>query len=187
MLVSGTPPVRAQSVAPYAQDFLDATFNLDTLTVPAASGAFSAYVARPKGFPSGTEGLGLHYGVALADNVSGKVIRDFAVAALARRQDHYVPLGKGSFWKRVWNAAEYTVIVAPGTSERAINWSGLPGSFAAAALSNAYQPAEQRTWLATLERAGTNTAGYIVGNIWLEFTKAKMQQHPKMARMVKSQ
>ncbi len=185
--ISAFQPARAQSVSPYAQDFLNATFNLETLWEPAASGAFSAYVTRPAGFGRGSESLGLHYGVALADNVNGKFFRDFAFAAVARRRENYVPLGGSSVWKRILNAAAYTGVATSETGERSFNWSGLPGSFAAAGLSNLYQPAGQRTWLATLERAGTNTAGYIAGNIWLEFTKNKLQQHRAARVMIKSQ
>jgi|GEM_PF-3241840 len=187
LTVSLFSPVSAQSVSPYAQDFLTSTFNLETLWEPAASGAFSAYVTRPAGFGRGLESFGLHYGVSLADNVNGKFFRDFAFASLARRRNNYVPLGGSNIWKRIRNAAEYTVVASSETNERSFNWSGLPASFASAGLSNLYQPAEQRTWLATLERTGTNTVGYVVGNIWLEFTKNKLQEHRAARAMIKTQ
>jgi hypothetical protein len=179
-------PASAQSLSTYSNDFLSSTFNVETLWEPAASAAWSAYVTRPAGFGTGADGYARHYGVAVADNVNGKFMRDFAFAAAAGRRDNYIPLGKGTFWKRVWNAVDYTVLTSPETQDHTFNWSGIPASFASAGLSNVYQPPQQRTWLATIERAGTNTAGYIAGNLWLEFTKNKMVNHPRIQRILKS-
>lgn len=162
---------RSQSLGVYAKDFVVATGSVQTIVTPAGSAAFSNYISKPAGFGSGAEGFGYHYGVSLADNVNGKLMRKLAFAAASGQREQYHPLGSGSgIWKRVAHAAMHSFIVSPGTSSRAFNWSGLPASLAASGLSNAYQPVEQRTWSATFVRFGTNSASYIAGDVWLEFT-----------------
>jgi hypothetical protein len=59
--------------------------------------------------------------------------------------------------------------VDPQAEHKSFNWSALPASFASAGLSTAYQPREQQTWSATLQRIGTNSAGYLVGDLFTEF------------------
>jgi hypothetical protein len=161
----------AQDIKCYAKDFFQATVSLETIVMPASSAAFSNYISQPSGFGDGAEGFGYHYGVSLADNVNSKFMRKFAFAAASHQRDNYQSLGGGNgFWRRVGNAALHTLFADPKDSRRTFNWSGLPASFAAAALSNAYQPAQQRTWSATFTRFGTNSAAYMGGDAWLEFT-----------------
>lgn len=181
------PPSNAQSLASYGKAFLTSTWNAETLWEPAISAGWSNYVTKPAGFGTGAEGYGYHFGVSLTDNVNGKFMRDFAFAAASARRDDYGPLGCGSVLKRIWNAVKYTVTVSPQASSRTFNWSGIPASLASAGLSNVYQPAQQRTWSATFERAGISTAGYVVGNVWLEFTKEKTKKHTRIRVLVKSQ
>jgi hypothetical protein len=178
----------AQPLSAYGKDFANTVWNAETVWEPGLSAAWSNFVTKPPGFGTGADGYGYHYGVAIADNVNGKFMRTFAFAAVSRRRDHYVPLGNGPPLKRIWNAIQYTVIAAAPTSSSAVfNWSGLPASLASAGLSNLYQPAPQRTWIATVERAGTNTAGYMLGNVWLEFTQKHIQPRPRVRAILKSQ
>lgn len=163
------PAGRAQS-SPYIKDFDQATFSLETLLAPAATGAFSNYVTRPAGFGSGAEGFGYHFGVGLADNVSGKFLRKVAFAAPAGHRDQYSPLGNAApLPHRLLNIVLHSVFTVPQTSH-AFNWSALPASLAGAAFSNLYQPDQQRTASATFTRFGTNAAGYMVGDLLSELT-----------------
>jgi len=175
----------SQTLGSYGHDFATSTLNLGTLWEPAVSAGWSNFVSKPAGFGTGARAYGYHYGVALADNVNGKFMRDFAFAAASHRPYHYEPLASGTIPNRLWHALKFTLLSSQASDAR-FNWSGIPASFASAALSNVYQPAAQRTLRATFERAGTDTAGYIVGNIWLEFTKRPMENHPRMRALVKS-
>lgn len=155
---------------PYFKSFVDDTFkNPGTLAQPVFTAAFSNWVTKPAGFGTGGEGFGYHYGVALADNVNGKVMRKLVFAAASKHVDKYEPKGSGNFFGRFMYAAGHTVFVDPQADHKSFNWSGLPASFASAGLSNAYQPSEQRTWPASLQRAGTNSAGYFAGDLFSEF------------------
>ncbi len=154
----------------YFKSFMDDSFkNPGTYIQPAFTAAFSNWVTKPAGFGTGGEGFGYHYGVALADNVNGKFMRKLVFAAASKHVDKYEPKGSGSFFGRFMNAAGHSVFVDPQAGHKSFNWSGLPASFASAGLSSAYQPSEQRTWSASLQRAGTNSAGYFVGDLFSEF------------------
>lgn len=166
--------VHAQSsLSTYAIDFYEATLHkstFETLAAPAVTGAFSNYVTQPSGFGSGGEGLGYHYGVSLADNVEGKFLRKFVFAAASGRHDKYCPLGSAAPFKmRIRNVVLHSMFSIPQSGRR-FNWSALPASLAAAAVSNSYQPDRQRTIAATFQRFGTNAAGYFVGDFFAEMT-----------------
>ena len=153
VLLASSHAADAQSVSIYAQDFVKATFQSpETLWEPALSAGGSVgwndLVSPIKGFGPGFEGYAHHYTVALADNVNGKFMRQFAFAAAAHHEDNYIPTS-GGLWVRVGLAAAHTIYISPGTDGwkltwQTVNWSGIPASFASAALSNVYQPAPQR-------------------------------------------
>jgi hypothetical protein len=172
----------SQSLRDYERDFLNRTWTLETLWEPAVSAggsvAWSDFVAPINGYGPGWQGYGHHYVVALGDNVNGKFMRNFVFAAASQTEDNYSPKSD-KFWSRVGYAALHTFVVDPEGSTKRFNWSGVPASFAAAALSNAYQPAPQRTWSATFERAGTGTAGYAGGNVWTVVEGVLKDVHPR--------
>jgi hypothetical protein len=153
----------------YVEDFLNSTFTPETAWQPALTAGFSNWVSQPPGFGSGWSGYGYHYGVAVADNINGKFMRKFAFAAISRHEDGFIPIQTGTKWKRIGLALEHSLFVSAGASPRSFNWSGLPASLASAALSNAYQPAEQRSVSATFIRFGTNCGGYAAGDVWYQF------------------
>jgi hypothetical protein len=181
----------AQSLRIYADDFVKATFQSpETVWEPAVSAggsvAWNDFVSPIEGFSPRWRGYGHHYAVALADNVNGKFMRNFAFAAASHQEDNYSPPKSDTFWKRVGYAALHTLVVAPEGSSKKFNWSGVPASIASASLSNAYQPAPQRTWSATFERAGTSTAGYAVGNVWNVIAGALKDRHAVVHVLLKN-
>ena len=156
---------KAQTPAENFSQFAHAVASPGTFLTPAASAAFSQFISRPAGFDNGALGYGEHYGIGLADNISGKFIRDFAFPTMFGHDATYTPDRSGTFWRRAGHAALHSLLLNSTTP----NFSGAPASFAAAGLSNAYQPREQRTWPATFQRAGTNAAGYLAGDLFSEF------------------
>jgi hypothetical protein len=178
----------SQSLSVYGGDFLKATFQSPkTVLMPAISSGFaivwSDYVESTEGFGSDWQGYGHHYVVSLADNVNGKFMRKFVFAAASRRRDNYRP-NAGGFRARVALAAAHTLYASPGAdgwelNSKTLNWSGIPASFAAAGLSNVYQPAAQRNWSSTLVRVGTNTAGYALSNVLGAVIDDFKQKHPR--------
>jgi hypothetical protein len=186
ILIPGISTAQTQPINAYAKDFYQAVVTPETIVMPVPSAAFSNYVSKPAGFGSGAVGFGYHYGVSLADNVNSKFMRKFVFAIASQREEEYKSLGAGGrFWRRVGNAAMHSLFADPSESSRSFNWSGLPASFASAALSDAYQPAQQRTWSATFARFGTNSAAYMAGDVWLEFT-VKPREHMMFRTFLKS-
>jgi hypothetical protein len=169
LLLAGRVAAQSPDATEHFKEFTRSVVSPGTLLVPGASSAFSQFVFKPGGFDSGAEGYGQHYGVALADNVSGKFIRDFGFPVVFRQDGKYAPdQANAGVWHRVGHACMHSVIL--GTDKRQLNFSGVPASFAAASLSNVYQPPEQRTWSATLQRTGTNAGGYVLGDLVSEFS-----------------
>jgi len=149
--------------------FLTSTFSVETIALPAVTAASSQFVFKPAGFGTGAEGYGYHYGVSLADGVSGKFMRKFVFALASGHPDQYHPKQEGSIFARFLNAAGHSVFVDPQVKTKSFNWSGIPASFVSAALSNAYQPSQQQTWSATLQRGATNSGGYLFADVLAEF------------------
>jgi len=179
----------AQTLNTYAEDFLKSTFaSPETIWEPALSAggsvAWNDFVSPIDGYGAGWVGYGHHYVVALADNVSGKFMRQFAFASAAHHEDNYSPKSE-NLWVRVGLAALHTIYVCPGTGDwkltwKTLNWSGIPASFASAGFSNVYQPYPQRNWTSTLERVGTGTLGYTVGNAFATLTSPLKKNHPRL-------
>jgi hypothetical protein len=168
LLPAGRAVAQTPDAAEHFKEFTHAVVSPGTVLIPGTSAAFSQFVFKPSGFAGGAEGYGQHYGIALADNVSGKFIRDFGFPVLFRQDVKYVPdQASTGVWHRVGHACLHSVILSP--DDRRPNFSGLPASFASAGLSNAYQPEEQRNWSTTFQRTGTNAAGYLLGDLASEF------------------
>jgi hypothetical protein len=168
LALAGRAVAQAQDSAEHFKDFTHSVMSPGTVLIPGASSAFSQFVTKPAGFDPGAKGYGEHYGIALADNVSGKFVRDFGFPVVFRQDVKYVADQPSTgVWHRVGHACLHSVVV--GTDKRQLNFSGVPASFATAGLSNLYQPQEQRTWSATLQRTGTNAGGYVLGDLASEF------------------
>jgi hypothetical protein len=159
----------AQDIQQNFKTFLKSAWSVETLVSPGVTAAASQWIAKPAGFGTGAEGYFYHYGVSLGDNVNGKFMRNFVFPTLTGKPDEYsAAVGKSS-GRRVLNIAGHTLFLHPLDPSRTSNWSGALASFASAGLSNAYQPSAQRTWSATFQRFGTNSAGYAIGDALKEF------------------
>ena len=183
-------PTYSQSLKAYFEDFSCSTLTPETLWEPAVSAGvsigWSDYVSTTAGFGTGWEAYGHHYGVALADNVNGKFMRKVVFAAAFSHRDIYKPSTGGGIWKGIGYAAWHTLFVSQPVSFRTFNWSGIPASFASAGLSNAYQPSQQQTWSATFTRFGTNSAGYMAGDIWTDIIGRLHDKHPTFHATLKN-
>ena len=172
------------NIAVYRQDFEQATFTtvpgaLSTAFVPPATAAFSNFVFQPAGFGSGADAYRYHYEVALADNINGKFLRKLLVPAISEKRDIYETDRQGTFFQRLARASRHSLYYDPRS--RQFNWSGLPSSAFSAALSNVYQPSQQRTLWATTKRTGTNSLGYWFADVAWEFDltcKARLALKP---------
>lgn len=163
---------RDANFAAYRGDFEQAVFTttpgvLSTALVPPVTAAFSNFVFQPAGFGSGADGYRYHYAVALADNINGKCLRKLLVPAIAGKRDLYETDRKGTFFQRLARASRHSLYYDSRSTQ--FNWSGLTSSAFSAALSDLYQPPQQRTLWATTKRTGTNSLGYWFADVAWEF------------------
>jgi len=161
--------LRAQAGV-YWADFMTETFTIETPVSPAFTAAWSQYISKPAGFSPGFSGYSHHYGVSIADNLNGKLMRDVGAPFLSeQRYEPYYYSGRGtkSFWSRLGQASLHSIFADPESEKnlKNFNWSGIPASLTSAALSNVYQPIEQRTPASTFQRFGTNALGYAAGDL----------------------
>src|SRR5947199_6335806 len=112
LLVSGLMAAQTPEAAQNFQRFLKSVASPETILLPGTSAALSQFVFRPAGFDSGAEGYGHHFGVALADNVDGKFIRDFAFPTLFRQDVAYVSdHAPATVWRRVGHVLMHSILL----------------------------------------------------------------------------
>lgn len=117
---------------------------------------------------SGGSGYMKHYAVAFTDNAVGNMFTTAIVSTLADQDPRYFVLGTGGFWRRAAYAASRSVVTRR-RDRLQFNVSELGGNAAAAALSNLYYPAPNRSLAATLDRWQTQVMWDTLSNELKEF------------------
>ena len=121
-------------------------------------------------YGQGFAGYAKRYGAAFADTT----IENFMVGAvfptLLHQDPRYYQLGKGGFFRRAGHAALRVVITRSDSGKGQFNYSEVAGSALAAAISNAYHPAQDRTALDSAniwwEQILGDVAGYELKEFW---------------------
>lgn len=103
----------------------------------------------------GFKGYGKRYGEAFANQAIENVMVNGAFPSLLRQDPRYYQLARGGFFRRFAFAADRLVVTRSDRGTTQVNFSELGGSFAAAGISNLYEPAASRTWTNTAEVWGT--------------------------------
>ena len=145
---------------------------IQTFGAPAATAGFSQLFTSHAGFSSDASGFGKHYGVNLLGGVSSKFLGQFALPAAFHQDDRYKRTESGTVvWARIGNILKHVVLTqsANDPHRQIFNVSALPNSLLSAALSNTYQPREQRTAAASAQRFGWNLFGFSAGDAFAEF------------------
>ena len=135
------------------------------------------------GFGDGASGYAKRYAAAYATTFTGGLIRLVLMPALFHQDPRYFYKGTGSTASRVGYALS-TAVVRKGDNGRwQPNVSGILGSFAAAALSNLYYPAEDRRgFRLTLDYTLIGIGGSAVGHLMQEFLLKRLTSHVDPAR-----
>jgi hypothetical protein len=127
-------------------------------------------------FGLGAEGYGKRFLTAYADQVSGNYLSEAIVPALFHDDPRFYRLGTGSGVKRTWAALRQLWVTRTDRGTESFNVPELLGNGLAAAVSNAYYPAEERTVGETLGRWGVQIGSDAGFNILKEFWP-DMRQH----------
>ena len=121
------------------------------------------------GMGPGGQTFGARYATLFADNAVGNFMTTAVVPSLTSEDSRYYRRGEGGLLARLGYAASRSVITRTRSGASAFNISEVAGTAAAAALSNVYYPAADRTLDATLSRWGTQIMWDTVANELKEF------------------
>ena len=138
----------------------------------------------PGGYGQGAEGYARRFGAAYGDVVFGTFIGSAILPSVLHQDPRYFYLGPDYSMKTRWaHALENSVIARNDRSKKwEPNYSGIIGSFSAAAISYSYLPASDRTTGLYLEDAFVRLGESSVAGILQEFILRKFTSHaPKQA------
>ena len=135
--------------------------------------AFTAGIAQldndePSWGP-GVGAFGKRYATAFSDNAIGNFMTSAVAPTLLHQDPRYFVLGEGSVLRRAGYALSRSVITRTRAGRRTFNLSEVGGNLAAAGISNAYHPPEDRTWSGTASRWGMQVLWDTLTNELKEF------------------
>jgi len=96
-------------------------------------------------YGQGAAGYGKRYGTEFADITIANFVTGAVLPSIFRQDPRYFQLGKGSFFRRFYYAASRIVITRADSGHNQLNYSEIAGNAVAAAIANAYHPAQDRT------------------------------------------
>ena len=120
-------------------------------------------------FGQGAAGYGRYYWHALADEVSGNYLTEALIPAAMHEDPRYYTLGHGSFFVRTRYAMTRLIVTKTDSGKQRFNFSEIAGNGIGAALSNAYYPAQERTWSNTSQKWLTQIGIDGIFNVFKEF------------------
>jgi hypothetical protein len=122
-----------------------------------------------RGFGDGAAAAGKYYAAAFADQAIGNMMTE-ALFPIGLRQDpRYFVKAKGGFWKRTGYAISREVITYGDDGKNHFNTSELAGNAVAAGISNAYYPAQNRSFGNTMNKYGQQIGLDTFFNVTKEF------------------
>lgn len=103
-------------------------------------------------YGQGAAGFGKRYGADFADEATSEFLGGGVYPALFHQDPRYFRMEHGSVWKRSLYALSRSVWTRDDIGELEFNGSAVLGDYTAAALSNLYYPAADRSYGQTLQR-----------------------------------
>lgn len=103
-------------------------------------------------YGQGAAGFGKRYGADFADEATSEFLGGGVYPALFHQDPRYFRMEHGSVWKRSLYALSRSVWTRDDIGELEFNGSAVLGDYSAAALSNLYYPAADRSYGQTLQR-----------------------------------
>jgi hypothetical protein len=103
-------------------------------------------------YGQGVAGFGKRYGADFADEATSELLGGGVYPALFHQDPRYFRMERGNIWKRCLYALSRSVWTKDDIGELEFNGSAVFGDYSAAAISNLYYPAADRTYGQTLQR-----------------------------------
>jgi hypothetical protein len=138
------------------------------LTAAGVAGAEQYQNVFPS-FGGGLEGYGKRYGAAYTTAASGEILTRALFPSIFHTDPRYFVMGKGSMKERAFHAIASTFVTREDNGSRRVNFPEILGDLSAAALSNAYYPANERGANLVLINGFGDIGGNMVGNLAREF------------------
>ena len=117
----------------------------------------------------GMKGYGLRYGAAFGDQFIGGFMTSAIFPSMLKQDPRYYRRGQGRFLSRSAYALSRIVVGRSDSGRAVFNTSELLGNGVAAAISDSYHTAEQRTYSGTASSWGTQVGVDALGNLAKEF------------------
>jgi hypothetical protein len=173
--VSSVRQLPPQSVK---EKFLTATedsFDYSSVAIPAALAGYGlARNAIPE-FGTGAAGYGQYLWHSAIDQTSENYLVEFVMPVLTHEDTRFYTLESGSFLKRTQYALTRALITRSDSGSKVINLSEIVGSGASAGLSNAYYPAQERSFANTGTQwgldIGIDAAAFVAKEFWPDINR----------------
>ena len=119
----------------------------DYFTYPFCAGlaAISQANDDPKSWGQGWGAYGKRFGASFGDNGIGTYMTTAIFPSILKEDPRYYQMGHGPFRKRAWHGVERLFVTRTDSGQGRFNYSESVGNAVAAAISNTYHPAEDRT------------------------------------------
>jgi hypothetical protein len=103
-------------------------------------------------YGQGVAGFGKRYGADFADEAISEIFGGGVYPSIFHQDPRYFRMEHGGVWKRSLYAMSRVVWTKDDIGELEFNGSSVLGDYSAAAISNLYYPAADRTWGQTVQR-----------------------------------
>ncbi len=130
-------------------------------------------------FGGGFEGYSKRYGAAYATHASGELLTRAVFPSVFHIDPRYFILGKGSSKARAAHAIVTTFVTRGDNGSRRVNFPEILGVFSAAALSNAYFPAQERGVSLVLINGFGDLGADMLDNLVREFVLNRFTRRAK--------
>jgi Carboxypeptidase regulatory-like domain len=148
------------------------------LTTGAIAGAEQYENIFPS-FGGGLDGYAKRYGAAYATHASGELLIRAVFPSIFHTDPRYFIKGTGSSRARAEHAIASTFVTRGDDAKRRVNFPEILGAFSAAALSNAYFPANERGANLVLVNGFGDLGGDILDNLLREFVLNRLTTRAK--------
>jgi hypothetical protein len=131
----------------------------------------------PKSWGQGWGAYGKRYGESFADNSIGTYMTTAIFPSLLHEDPRYYQMGKGSFAHRAYHGVNRLFVTRTDSGHDRFNISESLGNAVAAAISNVYHPAEDRT-----AARNASTFGFLI--LWDGLSNELKEFWPDIRRKV---
>jgi hypothetical protein len=137
------------------------------------------------GYGPGWVGFAKRFGAAYGDDADGELLSEGVLPSLLHQDPRYFRLGHGGVGRRLGYSLSTVVRCLGDNGKWQFNGSGIVGTFAAGAISNAYYPSADRGLGLTLQRGSIDIGESLIQSLASEFypdiSRALFHRHPKPA------